>query len=412
MYSTEKELALLGGKPLIAEKFKRYNSIGEEELSAVTKVLESGILSEYVGSLGDKFMGGTYVRRLETFAARKFGANFAIAVNSWTSGLICAISSLNFPRESEVITTSWTMAATATAVLHANLNPVFVDIDEKSFNIDPKAIERAITSKTKAIIAPDIFGQSARISDLRKICDENELILISDSAQAPGARYGEKFAGTLADIGGISLNHHKHINCGEGGLIFTNDENLYQKMLLIRNHGEVVAERGAFSKLDSAWIRGYNFRMGEIEAAISLEQIKKLDGLVAGRQKVAQQITSYLEEFQDYLSLPYVEPENTHVYYVYGIKIKSTLQISNDIFYEALSAEGIQGISNGYQNIHELPIFKKYKNDGVKVSKDLHRNKFIGLNLCAFEYELSEIELVSQAIKKVFHNKDKLRKNK
>jgi dTDP-4-amino-4,6-dideoxygalactose transaminase len=205
-------LALFGASPVIARPFERFNSVGEEEAQAAADVVRSGVLSAYIGARGDYFMGGEKVRAFEAQAADYFGVKHAIAVNSWTSGLIAAVGAIGLEPGDEVITTPWTMAATATAVLHWNGIPVFADIDRSSFNIDPASVERLISPRTRAIVAVDIFGQSANMAALAEIAQRHKLRLISDTAQAPGARYRGHYAGTLADIGGYSLNYEARQN--------------------------------------------------------------------------------------------------------------------------------------------------------------------------------------------------------
>ena len=309
-------LALHGGTPVIAEPFPPYRSIGEEEISAANRVLRSGVLSAFIGAAGPGFLGGQEVQALEREAAERFGVKHVVAVNSWTSGLVAAMGAIGLEPGDEVIVTPWTMVATATAILHWNAIPVFVDIDLVSFNIAPEAVEAAITPRTRAIAAVDIFGQSADMQALRSISDRHGLKLIADTAQAPGAFLDGVPAGTMADIGGFSLNYHKHIHCGEGGLLVTNDDCLAERLQLIRNHGEAVISSDCPE--DLANILGHNFRLGEIEAAIAREQLHKLSGLVASRQDAAARLTAGLAELPG-LTLPVVSPGATHVYYVYGM---------------------------------------------------------------------------------------------
>jgi perosamine synthetase len=220
---TNETLAILGGRPAIQGTFKRFNTIGEEELAAATSVIRTGVLSAYIGAPGEAFMGGPSVRAFEAQAAQYFGVKHAVAVNSWTSGLIAAVGAIGIEPGDEIITTPWTMVATATAILHWNGIPVFADIEPGSFNIDPSSVEKLIGPRTRAILAVDIFGQSADMRALRDIATRHGIKLLSDTAQAPGATYHGEYAGTLADIGGFSLNYHKHIHCGEGGILVTND---------------------------------------------------------------------------------------------------------------------------------------------------------------------------------------------
>ncbi len=235
-----KKLAIYGGKKTITTKFKRYNSIGKEEILAANKVLKKGVLSDFIAGKNSKFLGGSKVREFERYCAKYFKVKYAVTVNSWTSGLVCAVGAIDIEPGDEVIVTPWTMPATATAIIHWNAIPVFADIDKDTFNICPKSIVEKISKKTKAIIAVDIFGQSAEIDKIMKIAKKYRLKVISDSAQAIGTLNKGRFSGTIADVGGFSLNFHKHINTGEGGILVTNNKKIYNKLTLIRNHGEMA----------------------------------------------------------------------------------------------------------------------------------------------------------------------------
>jgi dTDP-4-amino-4,6-dideoxygalactose transaminase len=201
----------------------------------------------------------------------------------------------------------------------------------------------------------DIFGQSADMAALRAIADEFGLKLLGDTAQAPGARWHDEPTGTQVDIGGFSLNYHKHIHCGEGGILVTNDDEYARRLALIRNHGENVIDHT--SREDLANIIGYNFRMGEIEAAIASSQLDKLADQIADRQRVADELNAGLAGLEG-LTTPRVAQGATHVYYVYGLTLDTqALGVTRAKIVEALKAEGVPGVMNGYVNVHRLPIF-------------------------------------------------------
>jgi len=421
-------LAIKGGQPAISDELQLFKSVGQEEVDAATRVIRSGVLSAYIGAPGADFMGGKEVRAIEEKASKYFGVKHAIVVNSWTSGLIAAVGAIGIEPGDEIITSPWTMAATATAILHFNGIPVFADIDPDSFNINPKEVEKLITSRTKAVMAVDIFGQSADIKALRKICEKHNLKLLCDTAQAPGALYDGKYAGTLADIGGFSLNYHKHIHCGEGGILVTNDDKYAERLQLIRNHAEAVIQSNDPSELNN--MLGYNFRMGEIEAAIASVQLDKLEPRIKSRQAAAKHLTDGIKSLVG-LQPPVTSDDCTHVYYVYGIKLDvEQLGVSRHAIVEALKAEGVPGLMTGYQNIHLLPLFKnkiaygtkgfpwtsphtdtsiEYKEGLCPKAESLHQKSFFGLNLCMFEFSFDDIEVVISAFHKVWKNLDQLR---
>ena len=251
--------------------------------------MRTGVLSQFLGTWHKDFYGGPKVKEFEIMAAKYFGVKHAITVNSWTSGLIAAVGALDIEPGDEIIVSPWTMSASATAILHWNAIPIFADIEEETFNLDPVSVESNITDRTKAIMAIDIFGHSADMDALRKIANKYNLKIISDTAQAPGAIYKGNFAGTLADIGGYSLNYHKHIHTGEGGILVTNDDNLAERLQLIRNHAEVVVEGKGVEKINN--LLGFNFRLGEIESAIGIEQLKKLKYYVKTRERIANRLS-------------------------------------------------------------------------------------------------------------------------
>ncbi len=422
------KLAITGGEPVINAPLRQFNTMGEDDVAAAVAVIRSGVLSAYIGAPGEAFMGGPRVRAFESQAAEYFGVKHAVAVNSLTSGLIAAVGAIGIEPGDEIITTPWTMAATATAILHFAGIPVFADIDPTTFTIDPACVEPLISPRTKAILAVDIFGQSADMDALRKIAGKHGLKLLSDTAQAPGALYGNAHAGTLGNIGGFSLNYHKHIHCGEGGVLVTNDDDLARRMCLIRNHAEVVIQSEDPRKLNN--MLGYNFRMGEIEAAIASVQLTKLSHRIETRQAAAARLTKGIEGLPG-VRPPSVAEGSTHVYYMYGITIDpSVLRVSRATILEALRAEGVPGICVGYQNLHLLPMFRHriaygtggfpwtspyasrdvtYGQGLCPVAERLHAETFFALNLCMFEYEDADVDLVIAAFRKVWANLDTLR---
>jgi len=358
------KLSIHGGRPVIDQPFSRYNSIGDEEIAAVMEVMKTGVLSKYLGCWDEDFYGGPKVREFERMCADYFEVQHAITVNSWTSGLTAAVGALDIEPGDEIIVSPWTMCASATAILHWNAIPVFADIEENMFCIDPVSVEKNITPYTKAIISVDIFGQSANVDALNKIAKKYGIKVISDTAQAPGALTKGKFAGTLTDIGGYSLNYHKHIHTGEGGILVTNDDDLADRMRLIRNHAEAVV--GDMGRSDLNNMVGHNYRLGEIESAIGIEQLKKLKYFIESRQQAAERLTKGLQKLEGLIT-PVIRKDCTHVYYVYPLILDSKLiGINKYKIVEALSSEGVPGLANQYANLHLLPMYQK------KIAYGLH----------------------------------------
>jgi perosamine synthetase len=427
--STLDRLALLGGTPVIQSPFIGYSTIDQTDALVVQRVLDSGSLSQFIGDAGNYFLGGPEIRSFEEQFAEKFRVKHAVSINSWTSGLWVAIGALGLDPGSEVITSSWTMAATATTLLHWNLVPVFADIEIKTFNLNPIDVEAKITSNTRAIVCPDIFGQSADIESLLEICNKHKLFLISDSAQAPFATRNGYFAGTASHIGGFSFNYHKHIHTGEGGMLVTNDASLADRMQLLRNHGEVVISRRSKEEHQFG-ILGMNMRLGEIEGALGKNQLPKLDGAVASRQRAAKRFEIGLNDLIG-LKTPFIETENTHVYYVFGMELNlEEIGISRAQIISALKAEGVPGLMVGYQNLHQLPLFADqltYRNNplpysllspkraselrhqNLPIAETLHNETFFGINWCAFTLTDPEVDLLIGAFCKVWSNLNSLR---
>ena len=423
------KLALFGGKKLIDYDLENYKSIGVEELNAAKDVIESGVLSRFLGCWDDDFYGGPKIRQFEKACEEYFKVKYAVSVNSWTSGLICAVGAIGIQPGDEVIVTPWTMCATATAILHWNAIPVFVDIEEETFNIDPKEIEKNITENTKAIIGVDIFGHSCDVDSLRYLAEKYNLKIITDSAQSPGVLNKGRITGTIGDVGGYSLNYHKHIHTGEGGIIVTNDLEIYERLQLIRNHAEAVVEEKGHE--DLANMIGHNFRLGEIEAAIGIEQLKKLDRIVFSRQEYAEKISEGICNLEG-LRTPLIKDGCTHAYYVYPIVLDiDSLNVSREMIVKALLAEGVY-VCAGYQNIHLLPLYQKkiaYGSNGFPwtssickreinynkgicpIAENLHEKTFIYLPMCMFEFSDVDIENIIKAFHKVWRNLDELRTN-
>lgn len=421
------QLALLGGPRSIPRKFRKYNSIGREEEEAAISVIRSGVLSRYIGAWDKDFIGGPKVVEFENLAANYFGVRHAITVNSWTSGLVAAVGAIGIEPGDEVIVTPWTMTATASAILHWSGLPIFADIDPDTFNLCPRSIEKNISPYTRAIIVADIFGQSADIDEIMDIAEKNNLKVISDTAQAPGALYKGRFAGTCAHVGGYSLNYHKHIHTGEGGILVTNDDRIANRLRLIRNHAEAVVEGMGIDDISN--MVGHNFRLGEIECAIGIEQLKKLEKIVKTRQMLANRLSRGICNLPG-LRVPVVKQDRSHVYYVYPMQIDTNyLKISRDRICDALVAEGVD-VSRRYQNIHLLPLYQKkiafgnkgfpwfsgiahrdisYKKGICPIAENLNDSIYMGIGMCVYDFNLEDIDMIVFAFHKVWGQLDSLR---
>lgn len=331
------KLAINGGTPVRTKLFPAYNTIGDEEKRAVMKVLDSGNLSQFLGAWHKDFYGGPTVQEFENNWAQVFGSKYAISVNSNTSGLFTAIGALGISAGDEVIVSPYTMSASALAPIIYGAVPVFADVDYDNFGLNPESVERCITPRTKAILVVHIFGNPAKMDEIIAIAKKHNLYVIEDCAQAPMAKYKDKYVGTIGDIGVFSLNYHKHIHTGEGGVIITNNDRLAERSYLIRNHGEnIVGPKGIEDTFNTF---GYNFRMTEMEAAVGIEQLKKLPRLIDERLVNASYISSELSKIKGIIP-PVIESGSKHVYYTQAFKFKNDeIGIDRNTFINAIKAE-------------------------------------------------------------------------
>ena len=330
-------LAIKGGTPVRTKLFPAYNTIGEEEKQAALKVMESGNLSQFLGAWHKDFYGGPTVQQFEKKWAEAFNSKYALSVNSNTSGLYTAIGACGIKPGDEVIVSPYTMSASATAPIIYGAVPVFADVDYDNFGLSPESIEKNITPRTKAILIVHIFGNPARMDEIMAIARKYNLYVIEDCAQAPMARYKGKFVGTIGDIGIFSLNYHKHIHTGEGGVIITNNDNLAERCYLIRNHGENIIEPKGVKDIMNTY--GFNFRMTEIEAAIGIEQLNKLPVLIETRIKNANYVAGELQKIPGIIP-PKIEAWSKHVYYQQAFKFKKEIVgIDRNTFINAVKAE-------------------------------------------------------------------------
>lgn len=360
-------LAIKGGTPIRTKLFPAYNTIGEAEKIAVTKVLDSGNLSQYLGAWTHDFLGGPNVRKLEDDWATLLGVKHAVSVNSNTSGLFTAMGAIGIQPGDEVIVSPYSMSASAVAPLIYGGIPIFADIDPETYCMDPKSIEAKITSRTKAILVVHIFGHPADMDVIMSIANKYNLIVVEDCAQAPLGKYKGHYVGTIGHIGVFSFNYHKHIHTGEGGVITTNDDNYADRCQMIRNHAENVTAPREIKDLTN--LIGYNYRMTEIECAIGIEQIKKLPHLIESRLENVAFFDEHLAKFS-FLETQKKQTNNSvHTYYLYPVKFnKEIAGIERNIFVDALKAELPSAILRetapllgaGYvKPIYLQPIFQK-----------------------------------------------------
>lgn len=309
--------------------------IGEAEERAVIRVLRSGMLAQ-----------GPVVKQFEEDFARSCGTTHAIATNNGTSALHSALLAAEIGPGDEVIVPTFTFFATASTVSMCEATPVFADVEDTSYNIDPQAIPPLITSCTKAILGVHLFGQPFNGSALRGICEEHDLLLIEDAAQAHGAMYKGQKVGALGDLACFSFYTTKNMFTGEGGMVTTNSDRYNERLRSLINHGQ--QEKYLHTRL------GYNYRMTDLAAAIGLVQLSKLEGMNTARRRNATFLNHSLAGTG--LILPTTQPGIIHVYHQYVVRVPRE---GRDTFIRFLQEKGISTAIHYPRCLHEQPYYSK-----------------------------------------------------
>lgn len=427
--------AILGGKPVRTKDFPSRKTMGAAEKRAVLRVMDSDILSGFLGAGGAFFNGGVEVKRFEGAWNKKFGFKHAISVNSWTTGLMACVGAVGVEPGDEVICPPYTMSASATAAMFYGGIPVFADIDPDNYCIDPKSVKKLITKRTKAIMVVHLYGRPADMDAILAIARPKGIKVIEDAAQAPGVKYKGRYVGAIGDIGGFSFNYHKHIHTGEGGLIVTNDSNLALKCQMIRNHGENAIDTYGVEDLSNCI--GSNYRLTELQAAIASEQLTKLDSLLSHRQSLAAYLSDRLKGY-DGLCTPKVEKNSTHSYYMFPIKYsEEKMGLPRSLFLRAVSAElpkpkewETTPLAEGYvKPLYLSPVYQRQialgskgfpfnTNPGVKydysegicpVTERLYKREMLLTPLVREPLTKRDIKDLADAIEKVAEGADEIR---
>ena len=394
------KLALLGGAPIRTEPYPIHNTIGQEEIDRANAVLKSGSLSGFLARGNEQFLGGPSVKELESAFCHYFSVDFAVSMNSATSALHSALIALRIGSGDQVMVPPYTMSASAATIVQTGATPIFVDIEPDTFCIDPNLVAGALNKNVKAIVAVNLFGMASDLILLRKLCDENNIALIEDNAQAPAARCKNRFTGTIGDIGVFSLNRHKTMQVGEGGVAITNDPGLASRMRLVRNHGEaVIFDTGEFEHSD---IAGYNYRLTELQASMAVPQLDKLEEFNNYRIDMAGHLSEGIWKFK-FLKAPTLRPNCNHVYYLYPMLYDDKiLKVDRNSFLSALQAEGIHA-STYIQPVHLLPLFNKHDQNIGKCPtvERIESSSIIVTNICRPPLTRQNIREFLLAIEKI-----------
>lgn len=390
------KLAINGGTP-VRDTYLAYGKqkIDEDDINSVVKVLK-----------GDYLTTGPIVSEFENSVAKYVGTKYAVAVSNGTAALHMACYAAGISEGDEVLVPAITFAASSNCVLYCGGKPVFIDIDPKSYNIDINKIKEKITSKTKAIIPVDFAGQSVDMDSILKIAEEYNLIVIEDAAHALGSEYKNEKVGSKAHMTEFSFHPVKPITTGEGGVVVTNSKELYEKMILFRSHG-ITRNSELMTENQGPWYYeqidlGYNYRLTDIQSALGLSQIKKLDDFILKRREI---VNKYNEAFKDLKEIvtPFENEYSKSGHHIYVLLLNlDKLKCGRKEIFEALQAENI-GVNVHYLPVYLHPYYKKlgYKKGECPVAEDIY-NRMITIPLFPSMSD-KDIKDVIEAVKKVLN---------
>lgn len=349
--------AICGGTPVRdTQIYYGHQYIDEADIQAVVDVMRSDYLT-----------CGPKIRELEEKLCRITGAKYAVVCSNGTAALHIAALAAGIKKGDEVITTPITFAASANCALYCGATPVFADINEETYNIDPECVKALTTERTRAVVAVDYTGQSVELDKLLQHCRDNNLVLIEDGAHVIGTRYNGRYNGSIADMTTLSFHPVKTVTCGEGGAVLTNSEEYYKKLLLYRSHGITRDLEQMEHEADGPWYYeqitlGMNYRLTDMQAALLISQLDKLPMFSARRKEI---VKAYNEAFS---KLPQIivqkeipESDTTRHLYILRLNTKR-LSIGRKEFFEALGAENV------CCNVHYIPTyyFPYYEKLGYK----------------------------------------------
>ncbi|MGC1107207.1 MAG: DegT/DnrJ/EryC1/StrS family aminotransferase [Candidatus Acidiferrales bacterium] len=415
------KLALLGGKPVRSRPFPAHPVIGEEEKRAVLEVLESGRLSTFIAAPGEYFQGGKTIKEFERRFAEYHGVEHAVAFNSATAALHAAVVGVGVEAGEEVIVPPYTFTSTATCALMQNAIPIFADIEDAVFGLDPESVERAITLLTRAIILVHLFGHPAKIKRVMEIARRHNLRVIEDCAQAPGAKCDGQLVGTFGDCGVFSFTESKTITTGEGGMLITNNAAIAGSARMVRNHGEMIVE-GQAERTYSSTMLGWNYRMTEMEAALGIVQFGRLDALNERRIQLAKHLSERVGGMEG-ICAPVTLPGARHVYYVYAMKYdEAQCGIPRDVFVKAMNAEGIPFSAGYVRPLYLAPLYQgrrhaafqhyagntRYQKGMCPTAERMHEREVMLTGIVRFPATEQDMDDVADAMQKVMEQKDSL----
>lgn len=345
--------AIEGGTPVRGSLLPYgRQTIGEEEERALLEVLRSDFITT-----------GPKVREFEERIAALVGKRYAVAVNSGTAALHCAAFAAGIKEGLEAVTTPNTFLASANCVVYLGGRPVFADIDAETYNIDPAEVRKAVTDRTRAIISVDFAGQPADHEELAEVAGDKGLVHIEDAAHALGAEYKGAHTGRQADLLTLSFHPVKHITTGEGGIVATDDEEMYQNLQTFRTHGMVRDPGRLIHKDEGPWfyemqVLGFNYRITDLQCALGLAQMPKLEGFIGRRRRIAAMYTEAFSAIEGVVPMT-ERPDRKSVYHIYVVRFqREAFKVGRKRIFEALRAENI-GVNVHYIPVHLQPYYRQ-----------------------------------------------------
>ncbi len=349
--------AICGGTPVRDKKiFYGHQYLDQADYDVVLDVLKSDYLT-----------CGPKISELEEKLCEITGAKYAVACSNGTAALHIAAMAAGITEGDELITTPITFAASANCALYCGARPVFADINEKTYNIDPASVEEHITPATKAVVAVDYTGQAVELDRLQEICNKHKLVLIEDAAHSVGTKYNGKGVGSIADMTTFSFHPVKTITGGEGGAVLTNNEEYYKKLLLYRAHGITRVPELMENEADGPWYYeqvdlGFNYRMTDIQAGLIISQLDKLEMFSNRRKELVERYNQAFAE-NDAIVVQEEIPQSDTTRHLYILRLNpEKLTINRREFFDALAAENV------CCNVHYIPVyyFPHYKRLGYE----------------------------------------------
>lgn len=391
------KLAVYGGIPTRKE-YLAYGrqTVDNGDIDAVVKVLK-----------GDYLTTGPYVKEFEEKVAKYVGSKYAVAVSNGTAALHMACFAAGIKEGDEVIVSPMTFAASANCVLYCGGTPVFADIDPLTYNIDPEKVEEKISDRTKAIIPVDFTGQSVDMDRIKAISDKHGLLIIEDAAHALGSEYKGRKIGSQADMVEFSFHPVKPITTAEGGVITTNSEELYRKMMTFRTHG-ITRDYEVLNENHGPWyyeqqFLGYNYRLTDVQSALGTSQMIKLDGFIARRREIVRLYNDAFKGVKEIVT-PFEADFSNSGWHIYVVKVNpDLLTATRKEIFEALQAENI-GVNVHYLPVYLHPYYRKmgYKKGICPNAEELYEN-MITLPLFP-SMNVQDVQDVIDAVNKVINH--------